>query len=91
MLKWFTFILHAILSSTSLLKQAESHSSVGSVADLRKGGRWLDTWLGQYSFRGLIIVTATGFIPLSPLSIGLSGKAASGLERILCTGKNNYF
>ena len=40
--------------------------SVTSVADLRTGGRWL---LGQYSFRGLMIVIATGFIPLSPLSV----------------------
>ena len=47
---------------------AESHSSVGSVADLRTGGRWFDP-LGQYSFRGLMIVIATGFIPLSPLSV----------------------
>ena len=48
---------------------AEPHSSVGSVADLRTGGRWFDPRLGQYSFRGLMIAIATGFIPLSPLSI----------------------
>ena len=29
---------------------AEPHSSVGSVADLRTGGRWFDCRLGQYSF-----------------------------------------
>ena len=46
---------------------AEPHSSVGSVADLRTG-RWFDPLLGQYSFRGLMIVNATGFTPLSPLS-----------------------
>ena len=42
---------------------------VVSVADLRTGGRWFNARLGQYSFRGLTIVIATGFIPLSPLSI----------------------
>ena len=40
-------------------KFAEPHSSVGSVADLRKGGRWFDPRLGQYSFRGLMVVIAT--------------------------------
>ena len=30
-------------------------------------GRWFDPRLGQYSFRGLMIVIATGFISLSPL------------------------
>ena len=42
--------------------------------------------LGQCSFRGLMKVIATGFIPLSPLSIfqqWLCGKPASGLERLL--------
>ena len=28
---------------------AEPHSSVGSVADLRTGGRWFDSRFGQYS------------------------------------------
>ena len=46
------------------LYQAEFHSSVGSVADLRTGGRWFDPRLGQYSFRGLMIVIATGLISL---------------------------
>ena len=46
---------------------AEPHSSVGSVADLRRA-RWFDPRLGQYSFGGLMIVVETGFIPLSPLS-----------------------
>ena len=49
---------------------AESHGSVSSVADFRTRGRWFDPRLGQYSFRGLMIVIATGFIPLSPLSFG---------------------
>ena len=46
--------------------------SVGRVPDLRTGCRWFDPWLGQYSFRWLMIVIAAGFIPLShqsPLSI----------------------
>ena len=49
--------------------KAKLHSSVGSVADLRTGGPWFDPRLGQYSFRGLMIVVARGFIPLSPLSV----------------------
>ena len=40
--------------------------------DLRTGGRWFDPGLGQYPFRGLMIVIATGFIPLSPLSVVLT-------------------
>ena len=48
---------------------AEPHTSVGTVADLKTVGRWFDPRLGQYSFRGLMIVIATGFIPLSPLSV----------------------
>ena len=64
---------------------AEPHSSVGSVADLRTGGRRFDTRLGQYSFRGLMTVIATGYIPLLLLYvILLCWKANSGLERILC-------
>ena len=50
-------------------ERAEPHSSVGSVADLRTGGCWFDPRTGQYPFRGLMIVIATGFIPLSPLSV----------------------
>ena len=51
------------------IKYAEHHSSVGSVADLRTGGRWFYLRLGQYSFRGLMIVIATGFISVSTLSV----------------------
>ena len=47
---------------------AAPHSSGGSDADLRTGGRWFDPRLGQYSVRGLIVI-ATGFIPLPPLSV----------------------
>ena len=46
---------------------AEPHSAV--IQDLRTGGHWFDPRLGQYSFHGLMIVIATGFIPLSLLSI----------------------
>ena len=57
-----------------LLLHSEPHSSVGSVADLRKGGRWFDSRFGQYSFRVLMVVIATGFTPLSPLSVANVGK-----------------
>ena len=44
--------------------------------------------LVQYSFRGLMIVPATGFTPLSHrcplLQRLLCGKAATDLERLLC-------
>ena len=54
----FIKLSQTILSYTvpCYTKPTEPHSSVGSVADPR---------LGQYSFRGLIIVIATGFIPLT--------------------------
>ena len=45
------------------------HSSVISVADMRTRGRWFDPRVGQYSFQGLMIVIATRFIPLLPLSV----------------------
>ena len=44
--------------------EAEPHSPAGSISDMRTGGRWF-----EYSFGGLMIVIATGFIPLSLLSI----------------------
>ena len=43
---------------------AKPHSSVGP-----RLGQWFDPRLGQCSFRGLMIVIATWFIPLSPLSV----------------------
>ena len=58
---WFSVRTHR--------NRVEPHSSIGSVADLRTGGRWFDPRFGKYSFRGLITVIATGFIPLSPLSV----------------------
>ena len=56
----------------SIHMSTKPHSSVGRVVDLRTGGRKFDPRLGQYSFGGLMIVTATGFIPLSQLSIVLT-------------------
>ena len=44
-------------------------SLVGGEHDWRTGLRWFDPWLGQYSFRELVIVIATGLIPLSLTSI----------------------
>ena len=57
------------LLTTTTRKQSCSGATLdssGSVADLRTGGRWFDPRLGQYSFRELMTVIATGFIPLSP-------------------------
>ena len=48
---------------------AKGRCSVGSVEDLRTGGLLFDPLLGQYSLRGLMLVTATGIILLSPLSV----------------------
>ena len=76
-----------VVSKVVDLLATESRSSVRSVEDLRKGGRWLNHPLGQYSFRGLMMVIATGFIPLPRYLLFLQGlckKASSGLERILC-------
>ena len=44
-------------------------SPIGSIADFRTEGSWFDPQLGQNSVRGLMIVIAVGFIPLSLLSI----------------------
>ena len=52
-----------------MLSLAEPQSSVGSVEDLRTGGCRFDPGLSQYSFQGLMVVIATGFIPLSLLLI----------------------
>ena len=40
----------------------EPNSSVGSLPDLRTASGWFDPWLCQYSFRGFMVVIATGFI-----------------------------
>ena len=68
-LREFTGLPNRDSENGPLLICAEPHSSVGSNADLRTGGRWSDQRLGQYSFRGLMIVIATGSSPLSALSI----------------------
>ena len=70
---------------------AEPHCSVGIAlqTNLRTGGRWFDPQLGQYSFQGLMMVTATGFIPLSQLSVVLimvMWESKQGLETILYRG-----
>ena len=71
----------------------EPHSSVGTVVDFRTGGCWFDPRLGQYSFRGLMIVIVTGFIPLSLLSVvcnnGYVGKQPVAWKRIMCGEKVN--
>ena len=70
-----------------MYSHAEPQSSDGSIVNLRTG-RWFDPRLGQYSFQGLMIVIATGFIPLPLLSVVLTmvmWEAASGLKRILCS------
>ena len=69
------------------LIKPSSIAQSGSVVDLRTGGRWFDTRLGQYSFRGLMIVIATGFIPLSPLSVVsamVMWESNQWLGKILC-------
>ena len=63
---WLCLWLNSDLLFSSI---PEPHSSFGGVSDLRTGGCWFDPWLGQYTFGGLMIVIATGFIPLSPLSV----------------------
>ena len=61
------YVVHCGLRS--FVPRAKSHSSVGSVADLKTGDRWFNPRLGQYSFPGLMIVIATGFFSPSPLYI----------------------
>ena len=75
-------------------RSAEPHSSVCSVADLRTGGHWFNPRLDQSSFRGLMIVIATGFIPLSWLSVAWKEycvELLKGLQESMdrCTGHNN--
>ena len=64
---------------------AEPHTSVNNVADLRTGGCWFNPRLSHYSFRGLMIVIVTGFIPLSMLSV-VSTMVV--WESSQCLGKN---
>ena len=80
----FTCLYYSMPFTNSL---DHSHSSVGSVVDLRSGGGWFDPRLCKYSFRGLMIVIATGFIPFSLLSLvfdsGCVGKQPVAWERKL--------
>ena len=55
---------HIIIS-----KSAEPNGSVSSIEDMRTGGCWFDSWARPLLFQGLMMVIATGFIPLSPPSI----------------------
>ena len=52
-----------------LFAKPHTCTSVGRVQDLRTGGRQFHPGLRQYSFRGLMIIIAIGFIPLSLLSV----------------------
>ena len=71
--------LTPVFQSMALMYRAEPHN----VYDLKKGDRWFDP---RQSFRELMIVIATGFIDLLPLSIVLMIVMwENGLERILCT------
>ena len=49
--------------------QPSPRNLVGSVEDLRAGGRWFEPPLGQYCLQGLMIVIATGLVLLLPLSV----------------------
>ena len=67
--KWCITSIIVILISNKVISDYIPRRSVGSVANLKTGGHWFDPRPGQYSFRGLMIVIATGFIPLSPPSV----------------------
>ena len=54
-------------TTTTTTEESKLHGSV--VKDLRRRGRWFDPRLGQYSFRGLMMVDTTGVIPRSLLFI----------------------
>ena len=64
-------------------------SPIGSVQNLRTGGRWFDLWLGQYSVFGLTTVIATGFIPLSLLPIVSTVVTWLGYNIVRVGGKKN--
>ena len=72
---------------------SEPHSLVNSIADLRTG-HWFNPRLGQYSFRGLMIVFATGFVPPSAMSVVstmviLESSQWLGKNIVQSTGKKN--
>ena len=86
---WKKFFLIFFFSLQLKTCRAEPHSSVGSVADLITGSRWFDPPLGQYSFPGLIIVIATGFIPLSPPLVLWESSQWLGKNIVQSTGWKN--
>ena len=55
----------------SFLRQTRKNQGLFGKG-LRTGGCWFDPGLNQYSFRGWMKVIATGFIPLSLLSVVLT-------------------
>ena len=75
-----------IAAAVVVVVRTEPRSSVGSLQDLRKEVAGSIPF--RSSFRGLMMVIATGFIPLSPrcplFRQRLCGKASNGLDRILC-------
>ena len=60
--------------------------AAGSIQDLKTGDCWFDPWLSQYSFQGLMIVSATGLIPLSQASIASTMAMLESAQRL---GNNN--
>ena len=68
----------------SLKALGRAHSSVGWIEDLRTGGRWFDPRLGRYSFRAQMIVIASLFLSLEPLSVLSTMFMWESLERIMC-------
>ena len=61
-------------------RKTEPHSSVGSVADLRTGGRSFDPRLGQYSLRGLMIVIVAELTAVRCFDNGYVGKQPVALK-----------
>ena len=61
---YYIFPASVYVGNQSYFSSVKPHSSVGSIAYFSRG-RWFNPRLGQYSFWGLMIVIATGFIPLT--------------------------
>ena len=66
----FMLMLHLLIRRKDLISgspeffRMPSAIDTNSAQDLTTGGPWFDPRLGQYSFRGWVIVMATGFISL---------------------------
>ena len=74
---------------------AISHKLVWLIWDLRTGGPWFDSQLGQYSFLKLIIIIASELTPVSLLSIALTmvmreTSQMDGKNIVRNTGKKTY-